>query len=187
MPPATLLKYAYLSCFSRPAADRVLYRAIRRRRGQIRSIVELGIGKAIRSVRMIQVAQRYAVGEIRYTGIDLFEARPAAAPGMTLKRAHQYFNTLGAKIQLVPGDPNMALTRVANLLTGTDLLIIGSDQEAESLSQAWFYVPRMIHERTLVFQAARSGAGHKSPYRLLSPTKIAELAASARPTTRRAA
>ena len=150
MPAVGPLKYLYLAYFSDPSAERPLYRAIRRR--QVRTIVELGVGMGIRSARLIEVAQRYhAPREVCYTGIDLFEARPCVAPGMTLKRAHRTLGTLGAKIQLVPGDPLTALSRTANSLTGTDLLIVSADQDAESLARAWFYVPRMLHEGSQVF------------------------------------
>jgi hypothetical protein len=53
-------------------------------------------------------------------------------------------------VQLVPGDPYSALARTANSLPDIDLMLVDADQDAESLSQAWFYAPRMLHEESLV-------------------------------------
>jgi hypothetical protein len=81
----------------------------------------------------------------------LFEAREARHPGLTLKEAYTQLRPLGAKVQLVPGDPFSALARVANSSVGTQLLIISADQDAASLARAWFYVPRMLAEQSQVF------------------------------------
>lgn len=145
------LKYLYLAYLSKPSTQRLLYRKIRRHK--VASILELGVGDAIRSQRMLQVASRYrSIDELRFTGVDMFEARPADAPGITLKLAHKRLSPLAARVQLAPGDPSMVLTRLANGLANTDLIIIGADHDAESLEMAWSYFPRMMHEDTLVFR-----------------------------------
>ena len=66
---------------------------------------------------------------------------------------------LGARTQLIPGDPLAALACSANSLPDTDLLIIRADQLGESMEQAWYYVPRMLHTHSLVLveQADREG------------------------------
>lgn len=167
------LQYAHLAWFSKPRADRRLYRIIRKQ--QIRSIVELGIGNAVRTQRMIRLAVRLAADTpVRYTGVDLFEARPAEQPGLPFKRAYQILMPLGAKLRLVPGDPFSGLVRAANELTGTDLLIVAADQEPDSLARAWFYVPRMLHDRSLVF-VEEPQAGGGTEFRLLSPDEVNRL------------
>jgi hypothetical protein len=136
-------------------------------------------------VRLVRVAQRYAENQrVRYTGIDLFEARPQDRPGWTIKRAHKTLASLGAKVQLVPGDPLSALARCANALASTDIVIISADQDLQSLRQAWFYVPRMLHDKSCVFLEEpgtnRDGA---SELRILSPADLVqftELASAAR-------
>jgi hypothetical protein len=67
-------------------------------------------------------------------------------------------------------------------LTGTDLLVISSQVDAQSLAAAWFYVPRMLHSGSLVMleEAADDGP----IWRTLSQLEIAQLA---RPTARRQA
>ena len=50
------LRSIYLCYFSKPAADRPVYRAIRRHGTQ--KIVELGIGDASRATRMIEIARQ---------------------------------------------------------------------------------------------------------------------------------
>jgi hypothetical protein len=148
---ASHLKYLYLAYFSKPASDRVIYRAIRKR--QVRRILEIGLGKASRAVRMIAVAQRRASGEaIRYVAIDPFEARgPEAAPGLSLKEAHRLLKPTAAQVQLIPGDPATALARAANALRNIDLVIISSAYDEQSLADAWFYLPRMLHAGSQVY------------------------------------
>jgi hypothetical protein len=147
---ASLLKYVYLASFSQPKAERLLYRAIRRQK--IRKVVELGVGSCSRAIRLIQVAQRYAGTEqVHYTGIDLFEAR-GDGPALLLKSAFQLLKPTGARVQLIPGDPKSALSRAANSLVGTELIIISQDQNRESLARAWFYVPRMLAAGALVYR-----------------------------------
>ncbi len=143
------LKCFCVANFSRPASHRCVYRAIRR--GRFASIVELGIGNGSRAFRMIQLAM--AGGEnVRYTGIDEFELRgPERGEGLTLKRAYQCLRATGAAIQLVPGDPLSALSRAANSLTGTDLVVVSADVDAPSLRSAWRFVPRMLHRSSLVY------------------------------------
>ena len=149
MPASSRLHYLWLAYFSRPAHERALYRLIRREKP--RQIVELGIGDGQRTMRMIRAAARFAGGDqIRYTGIDLFEARPAGAPGLSLKDAHRLLKRSGARVQLVPGDPLSALTRAANALGNTDLMVISASHDEAALRQAWFYVPRMLHARSCV-------------------------------------
>jgi hypothetical protein len=121
------------------------------RKHQPLSIVELGIGRAVRSQRMLQQAARYSPDEkIRYTGIDLFEGREVPGSGLALKEAHRLLKACGGRVHLVPGDPLSALSRTANSLLGTDLLVIGADQDERSLEQAWFYVPRMLRDDAIV-------------------------------------
>lgn len=154
--------------FARPAHQRTLFRAIRKHK--IGQIVELGVGTGVRAHRLIALAQRYGQGEVRYAGIDLFEARDPSQPGMTLKQAHSQFKATGAKVQVAPGDPYSALARVANSLTGTRLLVIAADQDAAALERAWFYVPRMLTSDALVFVELRTAKG--AVYQRLSHDEV---------------
>jgi hypothetical protein len=151
----TRLRLLYLSHLSQPAADRPVYRAVRQT--PVRSIVELGLGTGQRALRMIEVATlNHPIERISYTGIDLFEARgPSDGPGLPLKEAHRLLKATGARIRLVPGDPWSALSRTANTLTGIDLVIVGADQDPDSLARAWFFLPRMLHENSKVLHAYR--------------------------------
>ena len=177
---AKLLRYLYLARLSQPSADRTLYRAIWRQRPT--RIVELGIGSARRSLRMIELAKRVQPETIHFAGIDLFEARPVEAEGLTLKRAHSLLGMSEAKVRLVPGDPAAALKRTANMLLQTDLLVIAADQDRETLARAWFYVPRMLHAGSRVYLEERLGGSDGTKFRLLERIEIERLAAlSARP------
>lgn len=170
------LRYLYLAWLSGPSHQRQLYRLIRRQ--QVRSIVEIGIGEALRAVRMIEVAQATPpASAIRYTGIDAFESRDhAELPGLTLKEAYRTLRSTGARVQVVPGDPFSALSRVANTLLGTELLIISADQDAASMEQAWFYVPRMLTSRSIVLLEQNDEASGKAAYRRLTSDDVTRLA-----------
>lgn len=179
------LKSIHLNHFSKPPADRPVYRAIAKQR--ICSIVELGIGTARRSRRMIQQAQRNSpAAEIRFTGIDAFEGRDnGVAVGLPLIKAHRMLKATTARVQLVPGDPLSALARVANSLGGTDLVIISADQDQPSLQRAWFYLPRILHEGSVVFIEQPGEGGTQGGWRQMTRDEIQQRASSALP--RRAA
>jgi predicted O-methyltransferase YrrM len=148
LPAASRLKQLYLAYLSKPASDRLLYQTIRRER--CRQIVEIGMGSGQRAVRMLDLAVcHHPVEELRYAAIDLFEARTGAA-GLKLKEAHCLLKGRSAKVHLLPGDPLSALARAANTLGETDLLIVSHDQDSQSMAQAWFYVPRMLHAKSIV-------------------------------------
>jgi hypothetical protein len=101
---------------------------------------------------MIAVALRHqAVVAVHYTGIDLFEDRPAGSPGLGLREAYRLLRQQNARVQLVPGDPFTALARIANTLMGVDLMVISADQDAAAMDRAWIFVPRMIHDDTRIF------------------------------------
>ena len=165
------LRFLYLSHFSKPASDRAVYRAIRN--GPIQRIVELGIGTGQRASRMIELAAlQSSPGQVRYTGIDLFEARtPSDGRGLTLKAAHR--------------DPFSALARAANNLGGSQLVIISAGHDPDSLARAWFYVPRMLSEGSHVLIEEPSGPEGEVSLRRLTPDEIDRLADAA--TLRRAA
>jgi predicted O-methyltransferase YrrM len=177
VPAAGFLKYCYLAWFSQPRAERILYRAVRRSKAA--SIVELGVGNGRRARRLLEVAKRYRPEATpRYTGIDLFEARPREIPGLSIKQAHRTLADCGAKVQLVPGDPLSALARAANALAKTDLVVISADQDMAAFARAWYYLPRMLYERSLVFMEEQNKDG-QTAFRLISCSEVGELARQA--------
>lgn len=181
-----LLKHCYFAYFSKPADERVLFRVVRRR--MVGSIVEIGVGDGRRAERLIRaVAANNPPAGVRYAGIDLFEARPEGKPRISLKSAHRRLAPLADKLRLIPGDPYAALARMANSLTNTDLLIIGGDQDAESLARAWFYVPRMLHSDSQVLVQTTAASGEPTGYQAVSHVEIERLAKSSQPARRRAA
>ena len=173
MSAARLFRYAYLAYVAKPQADRLLYRFIRRNR--VRSIVELGIGDARRTRRLIDLASRFSDQQIRYTGVDLFEARADATTGLIYKNAHHLLKKTEAKVRLIPGDPLTALSRAANDLLNTDLMVIAADQEQDSLAKAWFYVPRMLTSNSVVCLEESNGKG-ETRFRVLTPQQVDGLA-----------
>jgi hypothetical protein len=181
-----LIRSAYLLYFSQPAGDRALFKALKAR--PVSSIVELGIGFSGRTKRLFEVAAwRRENLPIRYTGIDLFEARPAANAGLSLKAAFAELRVPDVRVQLVPGEPHVALRRVANSLTDTDLLLISADQDAAALAQAWTWMPRMLTAESLIFQEQPGAQTKSSVWKQLSLPEIQQFAARAGRASRRAA
>jgi hypothetical protein len=174
------LRLLYLSHFSQPAIDRPIYRAIRQR--PVNKIVELGMGDCRRTLRLLEVAGIYRpLAEICYAGIDLFETRkPGDGPGLSLKRAFQLLRVTGARIRLIPGDPFTALSRAANLLGATDLLVVSADHDPDSLAKAWYFVPRMLHAHSRVFLADAMGADGSSRLRQVGLREINQLVSAVR-------
>ena len=150
MPTTSLLRNVYLLYFSKPIHQRPVLRAAASMRA--RRIVQIGVGTGGQALRLLEVVRRYhGRDQVRFTGIDLFEARPPDAPGLTLKRAHKLLRRLASTVQLLPGDPQSALARGANAMLDTDLLVISADQSGARIRGAAGYLPRMLHERSLVF------------------------------------
>jgi hypothetical protein len=180
-----LLRSAYLLRFSQPAADRAVYQALAAQ--AVRAVVEVGIDPSGRTARLIEVASWHAsVAPLKYTGIDLYDARPAALPRLTLKQAHATLRAAPARVQLVPGELHTALERVANELAGTDLLLISGHVDPESLAQAWVFVPRMLRADSLVF-LEEGGGSPKHRWRRLTSGEIETLACQASRLRRQAA
>ncbi len=123
---------------------------------------------ALRARRLVELAQRYAAADtIEITGIDLFEGRPANQPaGLSLKESHRILHHTQARVQLVPGDPFSALARTANSLPDIDLMLLDADHDADSMSKAWFYVPRMLRESSLILVESDAGVDDKTGERL---------------------
>lgn len=190
MSVGSLLRSSYLLYFSQPAGDRALYQAISKQ--PVRSMVELGLDLAGRTERIFEVLSwNVSQGPIRYTGIDLFDARPLPAPRLPLKQAFKSLckpqHGLTLNVQLVPGDPASALARAANTLSGTELLLVSATQNQESLARAWAWVPRMLTSTSLVlveFPGAKAGQG---TWRRLTLPDVHQLATQAGAFKRRAA
>jgi hypothetical protein len=153
------IRLVYSCYFSKPQSDRPVYRAIQR--WQVRKIVELGIAEGRRALRMIDAAKLASPDhEVEYVGLDPFEARSEAdGPGLTLKAAHQLLRRARTRVQLVPGNPADSLIRVANSLGKVDLLIVPAALESAAFARMWFFVPRMLDERSLVFVERKSPDG----------------------------
>ena len=170
------LRLFYLLHLSKPASDHLVYREIRRLKA--RKIVELGLDGGQRAVQMIEVLKEFhELRDIHYTGVDLFEARTAAdGPGISLREAHRLLKATGARIQLVPGAVGEALSRIANAVSQVDVLVISGRTSPQQLLQAWFFLPRMIHAQTQVFQETLSAGGGTS-MRVLDAKEIEQLVA----------
>lgn len=180
------LRSLFLTRFSRPAVYRPIYQAIRR--DGLRRIVELGVASGDLALRMIEMAAgKDSAENVVYTGVDLFEMRaPQTGEGLSLKLAHRKLVTSGAKIRLLPGDAFSALSRAANMLGLADLIVINNDQDRAALEKSWYYIERLLHDRTRVFLQDAALAGADSPYRDVAHDSVRQWAAAVAPRRRAA-
>lgn len=148
MSKASFIQYLLLTRFTGAKRNRQLYRQVCQMRAT--RIVEIGLGHGERALNLISLAQRFPTDKpIRFTGIDLFEARPHD-PSFSLKRAHQLLHGEGYEVRLVPGDPASALARCANDLRGTDLIVVSEGSSAEVMAVAHF-LNRMLHKDSQIW------------------------------------
>ena len=176
------IRFAYWKLFSKPAPNRLVYRLIDRNR--FTSITEIGLSDGERAQRMIAFARRHhPPDQVRYAGLDPFEGRPSSLPGLTLKAAFRLLSPTGVQVRLVPGDLLAGLVRSANTLTKTDLIVIDAEIDRAALQPAWFYFPRMLHERSLVLLGT---PGERQGFQQFSYGQVVELARIAASAVRRA-
>lgn len=181
------LRYLFAAYFSRPAGDRVLWKLVVG--GRVQRIMQVGLGDGRRAQRLLDLAAwQFPVDQLRFTGIDLFESRGAEqGPGLSLKEAHRLLKPTGAAIQLAPGDPHAALSRVANGIPGTQLVLIAHDVDPAALARAMFYLPRALAAEARVLVERPPVDGQPTGWDELSRSEIESRAAAAAPITRRAA
>jgi hypothetical protein len=179
------LKRLYLRHFAKPPHDQSLFRLVHRH--AIAKLALLGMSDLERTMRLIEVAQADNGGVgIELIGVDKFEMRSAAeGQGTTLKSAHRFFAAKAIKARLLPGDPQSVLTASANSITGVDLLLIAADQDRESLSRAWFYVPRILSATAEVLIEEPQGKAGEFVWREIGRDELTQLAN--KPRHRRAA
>jgi hypothetical protein len=126
-------------------------------------------------VALVEVAQRYGAGKtVLFTGIDLFEARSAARSPLSLKEAYRALHATGAKVRLAPGAPGTSLAAAANAHQNTDLILISASVADSELESAWFYVPRMLHDRSEVMRETRTAG--EPIFTRIAASEIAERA-----------
>lgn len=161
-----------LAMFSQPVCDRLIYKLVKKHK--CRSFIEIGLDDGKRCESIIRVAGKYGASpNIRYTGVDHFDAREPNQPKLQLIDTHRQLKTTNAKIQLVPGDLHSAIARIANSHVRTDMIIISAGFEPQSLAESWFYFPRMLHSGSLVLLQEVAGAAFKTMSRL-EVEKLAE-------------
>lgn len=148
--------------------------------------MEMGLEDGIRGNRLVQVALRNAgIRPVHYYGIDLFEAHEDPEDRISLKEAHKEFTALGAKVKLIPGDPFSALARSANSIKGVDLVVIGHDQDPESVQRAWMYLPRILSEDGVVLKQGLEEEDYK--FQVIDRQKLDEIVKGSKSSKKKAA
>jgi len=174
-----LVRRIWLSRFSRPAAERPLYRHVLGSRP--RRLLELGLGMLGRTERLL----RAGGVDLHYVGLDRFESRsPSDPPGVSLKQAHRRLRGL-ARVQLVPGNVDSSLARLCNHLGVFDVVVVSADTDERHLERCWFFLQRLTGPATTLFLESRTAAA--STWTTMTKPRIDELAArSVQPPLRRA-
>ena len=174
MAAANWFRYTQLAHLSRPKSNRQLFRLVKRDR--ICRIVEIGISNLSRAVSLIEVAQRFAGDQkVWYTGIDWFDARQPQLPPLPLKETYRILRSTEANVRVAPGALASSLAAAANAHQNTDLILIGPDVSDSDLTGAWFYVPRMLNEKSTIWSERRTSDG-QAAFTALTRTQIAEWA-----------
>ena len=163
MKPISSFRFLKMTWLDKPVADRVIYKLIKRR--EVRSIIEVGLGDGTRCEKLIAVAQKFTEEKVRYTGVDLFDARESSTP-LKLIEMHRRLKGIEAKTQLVPGDIGSALPRIANSHLRTDLILISAGFDREQFSEVKSFLPRMLHASSLLLVQAKEDAEFKKLSRL---------------------
>lgn len=175
------LQRLYWVYFSKPKSSRILYRAVRDLRAT--KIVEFGVADPERSLQLIKMAvgmqqMHQGTAQVSYTAMDLFDARPQMQSPLSVKQAHRFFASSGAKVQLVPGSMSEGLARTANTLLGTDLVIFAEEAAPVSDSRLWFYLPRLLHSESHVLQAQSLAEVQEPTFCKIARAEIEQRAAS---------
>ena len=175
------LKSLYWIYFSKPRNSRVLYRTVRNLCAK--RIVEFGITDPERSLKLIEMAVGACPPEqqVCYTAMDLFDARSHEQPSLTIKQAHRHFGASNAKVQLVPGPLAEGLARTANTLLGTDLVIFAADAVPGGNSKLWFYLPRLLHAQSCLFQAHQEDAEQECTFDVITRAEVEQRAVASVP------
>ena len=144
--PLSTLGYYRLTLLSKPVADRAVYQLIKKNKFQ--SFLEIGMGTGDRCQQILRVAAKFSNKPIRYTGIDLFDARPKGS--FKLINMHKKLKGFDAKTQLVPGPVGPSIERIANSHLRTDLIVISPGTQKSELDSVMSFFPRMLHANSLV-------------------------------------
>ena len=152
MNPLSTLGYYRLTLLSKPAGDRAVYQLIKKNKFQ--SFLEIGMGTGDRCQQILRVAAKFSNKPIRYTGIDLFDARPEGS--FKLIEMHKKLKGFDAKTQLVPGPVGPSIERIANSHLRTDLIIISPGTPKSELDSVISFFPRMLHANSLVVIQSKS-------------------------------
>ena len=79
-------------------------------------------------------------------------------------------------MRLVPGELAEALVRVANSLGKIDLVVVPAELDSNAFARMWYFVPRMLHERSVVL-VEHVLEGGRVAISIKPPTEIVALAA----------
>lgn len=155
-----LFRYAARAFFSKPtpAPEKQLLRIAKQH--VIRRVVEVGVDSVDATAQLLETLVKQAKDEpVKYTALDLFDARPEEAAKTPLVGVYRRFIATGAKVRLTPGELAPSLASEANSLAETDLLLLSREATDEALAHAWFYIPRMCHQGTIVLRRTEGEEG----------------------------
>jgi len=134
------------------------------KKNKFQSFVEIGLGTGDRCQQILRVADKFSEKPIRYTGIDLFDARPENA--LKLIDMHKTLKAFDAKTQLVPGPVGPSIERIANSHLRMDMIIISPSTQRSELESVISFFPRMLHASSLVLLQTKPGQKMKQLTRL---------------------
>lgn len=152
------LQKLYWSFLSKPVEERELVKFLLQQ--PISSVLEVGVGDGSRMQRIAKLVQLTAGTEqLRYIGIDPFEAATDGRVHLRLKQAHQLATQLGFKASLVPGDHASAIPRVAHKMAACDLVIIdgGLNPQSPAAGTVASWMNRLSHPNSTIIACNQPG------------------------------
>lgn len=161
----------YWSHFAKPVSERELAKYLLTH--PVSSVLEIGVGDGSRLQRLAKLVQlEPGAQQLRYIGVDEFEAAQDGRHHLSLKQAHQLANQLGFKASLLPGTAPQAIARVAHKFGSSDLIIVdgGLDPDSPTSGELGSWMNRIAHSKSAIIACRQVG----QPMKLVD-TKLIDL------------
>ena len=163
-----------------------LYDTVKKKK--CKKIMEIGVYKGERAIRMIRTAQTFCTpNEIEYYGFDLFEMmndeifkQEVSKKPFTLEQVKSKLEKTGSQITLFRGFTEKTLPEALPSLPIMDLVFIDGGHSIETIKNDWYWTQQIMDNNTIVIfddywsgeWGARTDAGCQSIINNLDPTEF---------------
>ncbi|MDR3108169.1 MAG: hypothetical protein LBU65_00575 [Planctomycetaceae bacterium] len=116
--------FIYLTHFSKPADERIIYRAIRSKPPRL--MVECNIQRGVRMMRMLDLVKRTVTSQnsFEYVCTDPFEGRTEIdGPGLSLRKTHKLISQLNLRHRCIPAPVEVGIMHLSRSVRNVDFLV----------------------------------------------------------------